>query len=73
MKKEKSDKPLIMIKIDERIFLEDFDEFEKVLVPSYDCERKEKGLPKLTDDEITNLFLYLRKKHNINNDPKSDS
>ena len=64
---------MIVIKIDEKIFLEDFDEFEKVLVPSYDYERKEKGLPKLTDDEITNLLLYLRKKHNIHNDPKSDS
>lgn len=62
-----------MIKIDEKIFLHDFDEFEKVLVPHYNSERKESGLPLLTDDEITNLFLYLRKKHDIHNDPQSDT
>jgi hypothetical protein len=56
---------MITIQIDYRLFLDDFDEFVLVYVTHVNDVRKEKGLPPLTDDEETNLFLSLRKKHGI--------
>jgi hypothetical protein len=56
---------VIVITIDEKLFLTDFDQFKIVIVSHYDKMRREKGIAPLTDDEQTNLFLYLRKKHGI--------
>jgi len=56
---------IIVITVDETIFLSDFEEFQAVLVPLYNKRRDEKGLAPLDEDEITNLFLELRKKHGI--------
>jgi len=62
---DKYKRQLIVIEIDEKIFLTDFDEFCQVLLPLYNKRRLEKGLDKLTDDETTNLFLELRAQNGI--------
>jgi hypothetical protein len=54
-----------MIQIDYRLFLDDFEAFVRVIVANEDKIRKEQGLDALTEDEKTNLFLDLRKKHGI--------
>lgn len=59
------EKPLIVIDLSERIFLESFDEFVAVLLPDINQRRKIQGLPPMTDDEQTNEFLFLRKKYGI--------
>lgn len=54
-----------MIEINDISFLETLEDFEKVIVPLENKLRKEHGLPELTEDEITNLFLELRRRHGI--------
>lgn len=53
------------IPIDEKRFLTDFQQFVRILVPIYNKTRKELNKDPLTEDEQTNLFIDLRKKHGI--------
>jgi hypothetical protein len=55
----------IVINIDYRLFLDSFEDFCIVYITHINGRRKDKGLQPLTDDEQTNLFLYLRKKNGI--------
>jgi hypothetical protein len=48
-----------MIAIDYALFLNSFDDFEKIILPLYQKERKAKNQAPLTEDEISNLFLDL--------------
>lgn len=54
-----------MIEISDKTFLLSFEDFERVIVPLQNKLRAEKGLAPLSEDEKTNLFLELRKKHGI--------
>lgn len=54
-----------MIEVSNLSFLLSFEDFDRVLVPLENKLRAEKELPPLTEDEKTNLFLELRKKHGI--------
>lgn len=54
-----------MMEVNDTTFLKTFSAFEKVLVPLENKLRAERGLPPLNEDEKTNLFLELRKKHGI--------
>lgn len=54
-----------MIEISDKKFLATFEAFQKVIVPLENKTRKSKGLPPLTEDEETNLFLELRKRHAV--------
>lgn len=65
MKKHSDNEPLICISVDDKIWLENFDDFLAIHVPLENKARYEKGLLPLNDDEVTNLFLTLREKHGI--------
>lgn len=58
-----------MIDLDESLFLESFDSFKRVIVYIIDRQRKEDGLPPLTEDEQTNLFIKMREEHGVHGDP----
>lgn len=63
----------MIVSIDEQLFLQNFDDFLRVIVPLENKARSEKSLPKLTEDEITNLFLSMRKHYGISEDPTKNS
>jgi len=56
---------MITIEVNDTIFLEDFEAFCKVLVPLENKLRVERNQEPLSEDEKINLFLELRKKHNV--------
>jgi hypothetical protein len=63
----------MIVSIDEKLFLNSFDEFERVIVPIENKARSENGKPELTEDEITNLFLFMRKHYGISEDTSKNS
>jgi hypothetical protein len=63
----------MIVSIDEKLFLNSFDEFERVIVPIENKARSENGKPALNEDEITNLFLSMRKHYGISEDTSKNS
>lgn len=57
--------PLTIIQIDVRLFLDSYENFQKVYVPHLNLMRKESGHSPLNEVEQINIFLDLRKKHGI--------
>lgn len=58
-----------MIPVNDTLFLETFEDFQKVLVPLINRDRKEDGMKPLDEDEMINEFLALRKQYGINDQP----
>lgn len=56
-----------MINIDYSLFLNDFDTFKRCLWPLLEKQMQEAGEPKLSDDQIMDLYLDLYTEYNAGN------
>lgn len=63
----------MIVAINEELFLHSFDEFMRVIVPIENKSRYEKGQDKLTEDEMANLFIDMRKHYGISENPSENS
>ncbi len=54
-----------MIEIDDRLFLQSFDSFQRVLVPIINKEREAEELRPLTEQEEIDTFLDMRREWGI--------
>ena len=54
-------KPMTVINIDESIFLDTYENFERCLLPLVNQRRIESGKRAMTDDEAINYFIDLRR------------
>ncbi len=58
-----------MIQIDDKLFLESFEMFQRVILPLINIQRKIDGLSEIKDpDDVTNTFLELREQYGIKGD-----
>lgn len=51
--------------ITERIYLKTYEDFEQVLLPIINAERKYNNLPELSDDEAINVYIEKRKEYGL--------
>ena len=62
----------MIVSIDERLFLHNLNDFNRVIVPLENKSRSQKNHRELTEDEITNLFLSMKEHYGIpENTPKN--